>query len=444
MSDVHPLAAEATGTTSDRRRTAADIAGLLAGRLADPDAIEHLFEQSVLMEAGRPGLSLSVGFPAAALFHAELAATRPAARRTAHAMLARAISQEPPSGGGALYDGLTALAFAARNTAATADDYRFLLSQLDPYVADLAHLRVERWSQRGPATLTMSSYDVIQGLTGLGRYLLMAAPGGDALREVLSFLVSITDEPAEAAGHEVPGWWVTGPPWILAQHDPRYAHGHANLGLAHGISGPLALLAIAWREGQRVPGQRQAIDSITDFLLRWRRPDEFGPRWPGVLTLDQLLGREEPGVVCNATWCYGVPGIARAIQLAGLALDRADWLRVADEAMRSLVDRPVDQLYLTAAGLCHGWAGLLQIALRIAADSTDEAASLVAGLAAERTIEHFDPALPYGFRYPISADEPPTDGAGLLDGAGGTALALHAYARGSAPASQWDAALLIS
>ncbi|SEG75563.1 Lanthionine synthetase C-like protein [Nonomuraea solani] len=399
---------------------AQEIAKLVGERLAD-----------IVQE---PGLSLAAGFPAAALLHAELGA-----RDRAHAMLARAIAQEPPPGGGSLYDGLTALAFAARNTAATPADYRHLLSQLDPYVADLARVQVRHWSRQ---PLTVSGYDVIQGLTGLGRYLLMAAPGD--LPEVLSFLVTVAGKPAEVAGHEVPGWWATGPPWIEGLNDPRYAHGHANLGLAHGIAGPLALLALAWRDGHRVPGQRQAIEGITEFLLRWRRPDAFGPRWPGTLTLDQLLGREEPPVVCNATWCYGVPGIARAIQLAGLALGRADWLRVADDAMRSLLDRPVEQLHLTAAGLCHGWAGLLQVALRIAADSADEAPSLVAALAAERTVAHFDPALPYGFRYPMSATEPPADGAGLLDGAGGTALALYAYARGGVPASRWDAALLIS
>ncbi|MET8864824.1 lanthionine synthetase C family protein [Nonomuraea sp. NPDC004580] len=430
------------GTTNDLRGTAADITTLLAGRLADVDAVERLAERSVRRETGRSGLSLSTGLPAAALLHAELAATRPEGRRTAHALLARAIAQEPPSDGGALYDGLPALAFAARATAATPDDYRLLLAQLDPYVADLALLRVERLTRRAPATLTMAGYDVIQGLTGLGRYLLMADPGGIALREVLSFLVSLTDEPAEVAGHEVPGWWVTGPPWFQARHDPRYAHGHANLGLAHGIAGPLALLAIAWREGRRVPGQRRAITAITDVLLRWRRPDG----WPGTLTLGQWLGHDEPPVVCNATWCYGVPGIARAIQLAGLALGRTDWSRVADDAMRSLIERPAGRLHLAGAGLCHGWAGLLHIARRIAADGAggaDEAAHLVAGLAARHTIGHFDPALPFGFRYPIAADEPPADGAGLLDGSGGTALALHAYAIGGTPTSRWDAALLI-
>jgi hypothetical protein len=81
--------------------------------------------------------------------------------------------------------------------------------------------------------------------------------------------------------------------------------------------------------------------------------------------------------------------------------------------------------------------------LRIAADGGGAAASEVAQLAAERTIGLFDPDLPFGYQYPTPAPFGPSHGVGLLEGASGTALALHGYATNHLPETHWDAALLM-
>ncbi|MGH3802688.1 MAG: hypothetical protein ACRDTD_21700, partial [Pseudonocardiaceae bacterium] len=82
------------------------------------------------------------------------------------------------------------------------------------------------------------------GLTGIGQLLLQRAPGSDALGRILGYLVRLT-EPLRIDGALVPGWWVS--------HDPDpllpTPGGHANFGIAHGITGPLALLAHAMRRG---------------------------------------------------------------------------------------------------------------------------------------------------------------------------------------------------
>ncbi|WP_433920814.1 hypothetical protein OIE50_16795 [Streptomyces canus] len=53
-------------------------------------------------------------------------------------------------------------------------------------------------------------------------------------------------------------------------------------------------------------------------------------------------------------WCYGTPRIARAQQLAGLALGGRDWQRQAEQVLAA--DQRLAQL--TDASRCHGWAGL--------------------------------------------------------------------------------------
>ena len=94
--------------------------------------------------------------------------------------------------------------------------------------------------------------------------------------------------------------------------------------------------------------------------------------------------------------------------------------------MLAAIRDPAQLASLDGTGLCHGTAGLLHAAWRAAADSGDPAlAAELPGLAARLTAQ-----------LAASADEP-----GLLDGAAGAALALHAAGTGTAPATGWDRAL---
>nr|WP_279588962.1 lanthionine synthetase C family protein [Amycolatopsis granulosa] len=280
----------------------------------------------------------------------------------------------------------------------------------------------ESWPARGP--LGVPDYDVISGLTGKGRLLL--AVGGDrcaaALDGVLSYLVGLT-RPVVVDGYEVPGWWCSPERYAVPVDRERYPRGDFNLGLAHGISGPLALLALAHRHGHRVDGMTDAMRVITDWLLRWAWTDETGVSWPSRVGFDaQVRGSAVPA--SRSAWCYGTAGVAYALHLAAAELRDAGVAGLASAAVR----RPGPAEGPT---FCHGDAGLLQITTRMG----------VAGdTVAERVLAAFDPAAPFGFRHlrhtGERADEP-----GLLQGAAGAALALATYAGNPAP---WDVALLLS
>ena len=78
------------------------------------------------------------------------------------------------------------------------------------------------------------------------------------VRAVLEYLVRLT-QPIADNGDVVPGWWVPTSP--TGRDDDQFPGGHANFGMAHGIAGPLALLALAARHGTIVDGHLDAIDS---------------------------------------------------------------------------------------------------------------------------------------------------------------------------------------
>lgn len=324
----------------------------------------------------------------------------------------------------ALYLGLPAVTFALH----TAGRYRATTDRLSTEVVRLTHRRVNAATDRlrsGQAA-TFAEYDLFYGLTGLGALLLRTAPEDDALGRLLTHMVALT-RPRTVQGHRVPGWWVG--------HDPRrgtsphFPQGHANLGMAHGMSGVLALLALAKRKGVTVRGQDDAILTLLEHLESWCQVGSSGPWWPEHLTLREVAtGCLRHGGPHRPSWCYGTPGIARAGQLAALALgDRArqEFFEHALErclADSAQLDRIVD------AGLCHGWAGLYQTTWRAASESASSA------LAAH---------LPHLARSLTDNASNGSNGQGLLEGDTGTALALMTIANADT-LTGWDRCLLIS
>ena len=434
----------------------------VAERLADPERVARVAGagDNLMRYPGDPRpvwgpLLLSDGHPGVSLLFAELAAGRPELRCRAHAHLAAALRAGLAAQPQRLYAGMVALAFAGHVAATAGGGYTGMLGQLDRHITDQATTRVRadlaRLAAGAPAG-AWQRYDVLAGLTGTGRYLLTrcqsgggAVPpdrAGEALVAVLEALVATAVAPGIAVrGQRVPAWWV----------DEGLEHGiapHVNLGMAHGISGPLALLALAWRAGFRVPRQDEAIERIVALLSAWRVDDAYGVLWPHMLTLDQLRGEADIPPRSRDSWCYGAAGTARAVHLAGAALDRPGWQADAAAALRGAITAATGA-HIQDAALCHGWTGLLHIIVRTALDTTTTAAAeagwwrLADGVAA-RACDEFDPGAPFGFGYRHRLAARPLDRPGLLEGAAGAALALHAYASAEVPRTPWDAALLLS
>ena len=195
--------------------------------------------------------------------------------------------------------------------------------------------------------------------------------------------------------------------------------------------------------GVRTPQNASAIEATVTWLLEHQAADAWGPNWPLAVPLPSAAAAPEPGLsgsrAARAGWCYGSPGVTRAIWLAGIALDRADWCELAVAAMKAVYRRPADIRQITTPSLCHGTAGLLQVSLRFYHDTHDpDFADQVAVLTSE-LLEAFDPEQPFGFVNPERDDD---DNPGFLDGAAGVAATLLAVATEVPPT--WDQALLIA
>ncbi|MGH3321250.1 MAG: phosphoenolpyruvate carboxykinase [Streptosporangiaceae bacterium] len=149
--------------------------------------------------------------------------------------------------------------------------------------------RAEAYRERrrsGVLTAPWRFYDAISGLAGIGRVLLAAVTAGNHECEqgLLAALETLITMIRTSQGTR-PGWWLP-----AAEHPPGDVHpsGVATTGLAHGIAGPLAFLAVAHVAGWSVPGQVAAIDCVARWLLHWSTDGgtDAGavPDQPGLLT----------------------------------------------------------------------------------------------------------------------------------------------------------------
>jgi class I lanthipeptide synthase len=361
----------------------------------------------------------------------------------AHEALARAVApvQDGSDVGPGLFTGLSGIGIAGWLAARQGTRYQQLLRSLDIAVADEAAGLTERVAGARDG-LAVSTFDVISGLSGIGAYLLCRRDSDvarRALERVLAALIGLAREPEVG---ELPAWF-TPPEWLADNELARlYPHGNMNCGLAHGIPGPVALMALASRDAVAVDGLDDGLGTLATWLVEHRVQDDWGVNWPTVVPVG-LDGRPAPRCSdpSRAAWCYGSPGVARALWLAGAATARADLCALAVEAMEAVYRRPLGERRIDSPTFCHGVAGLLQITLRFLHDTgrprfRDEAETLV-----DQIVGSYEPDSILGFR----SFEPGggrVDQPGLLDGAPGVVMVLLAAATDTEPT--WDRLFVLS
>jgi class I lanthipeptide synthase len=429
MSEWRPLL---DGSSAEDAKGAARKVG---ERLRDPGALVRAIEAAPAQSASpeyaawRP-MELAQGHAGLALSFAQFDACFPAKgwSSAAHAQLeltVAALRREPAAATG-LISGLAGVALAAHIVDRNA--YARLLSTLDGLIARRTEAIVKRIDAR-ESGVAEHDIDVVSGLAGVGAYFLTRGEEG-SVRAILERLVRLI-----CADGPVPAWHA--PPELLTDEDATgaYPAGRLNLGLAHGLPGPLALLALSSRAGLETARLSEAIERASSLLVDHAISDEWGINWPGLVPVGS------DGRPARAAWCYGAPGVARALWLAGVALDDSRLRQLAVAALEAVHRRPTEIRNVDAPTFCHGIAGLLQITLRMADDSGSRELQLAGRGLAGQLIDRFEPDSVLGYR-DLEPDGRSVDQAGVLQGAAGTALVLLAAAAPVTP--RWDRAFLLS
>ncbi|WP_019547642.1 lanthionine synthetase C family protein [Streptomyces sulphureus] len=428
--------------------SAAEAVSLVAERLADPAHTAAVASRDdnrdPVYDAVMWGpMTLANGLPGTALLYGELTRTDERWRTVAHRHLQAAAGAMATSPSHGLFSGPASLLAAAQTCAGLDGHYATLRSRLARWVADDQATRLRAFDARARTPgVGWGAYDLVNGISGTARLLLDSATDPaevspeveSALDASLRHLVRLT-EPVHVDSDVLPGWWVPAELQVSDRDRRTYPRGDLNLGMAHGIAGPLSVLAASCTAGREVPGTRDAVRRIAEWLLGWTLHDDAGPYWPArVPREDETASRSKrPSALFTRTaWCYGTPGVAAALHRAGCALGERPWCRAAVTALETALRRDPSRWAIEGPTLCHGFAGLLRIVLRVADEAGNAELAARAEPVRRRVLELADESAPFGFRHlmrhPAAARSPDPhralNVAGLLEGAAGVALAL--------------------
>lgn len=344
-----------------------------------------------------------------------------------------------------LFSGLTGLCFAVEQASYENTRYQTFLRTLESLLLDKVQQAfldpLERnLKDRAPSSSLL--YDPISGICGIGRYALekLSIPSFARLSEKITKILIQLTLPIMIKGRSVPGWYL--PPTDFL-NQVRFAkdhpHGNFNLGLAHGVTGILAYLAIVYQKGIYVEGLREAIERLSGWLKSKAVESQEGVFWPYAISWEaEVEGKEVEHKTTKAGWCYGLPGIARTLFLAGKALNDRALKTFAMQSFESLLAKSILEWRLHSPSLCHGIGGLLLITQAMSLEKEGNALEPKIFELKRTLMDRYDPASAWGFvDVDLVADKnskyslKKIQKIGLLEGATGVFLTLLSLKRTS-------------
>lgn len=348
-----------------------------------------------------------------------------------------------------IFGGLTGVCYYLRQASIGETKFTKMLNKLDEFLAKglmSSHVNPMRNYLEKSEPCPPHLYEVIQGLSGVGVYALMNLSNPlfeNLAKEIIELLILITNT-IEVNGVEVPGWFISSQHFFLEEEKDSYPNGNFNLGLSHGIPGVLAFLSIAFLHQVQLEGQREAIAKVAFWVQEKRRHDQQRFFWDTHISLEEEISKAlKSQPKSKDAWCYGTPGVARSLYLAGQALSDDSIKNCALEAYQSIFSSASDEWFLHGPSFCHGYSGLLMITKLMARDSQSK--DLQKNLEQIRKIilSKYNPSFPFGFRHMEPSLEHGyvnLDRADILEGASGVLLSLLSFHK---PRLTWHLPFLI-
>lgn len=390
-------------------------------------------------------LSLASGYPGLLLFFATLKDEFQNSDAIAHQYVLKIKDTLENEGctNFSLFSGISGVCFSLEQISCLGTRYRPMINSLDKYLLD--NIKKEyldpiqnNITHNQPTFIHL--YDPIQGICGIGRYVLefSSKPHFSELTQtILEILIKLC-HPLKLEKKNIHGWYVS-PHDPLKSEENSHSKGSFNLGLAHGVTGILAFLAIAKLRGFEVEGQKEIIDQIATWICEQSIQVNENIQWPYEVAVDN----EQTIAPSKDAWCYGVPGIARTLFLAGKALGNQGLKDFAIKAFKGIFARAQDEWGLPGPNLCHGIAGLLLITHLMAQEEEGVDLSSKVEELEQILLSFYIPNSPFGFKDPEpcqSGKFVQIDRIGFLEGSIGILLTLNALAN---PKSQFHLPLMI-
>lgn len=303
-----------------------------------------------------------------------------------------------------LFSGVAGVCFALKEASIEGARYQRMLTTLHTHLLNrVTSSYLEPIEQNICLNRPSSSrlYDPIQGISGIGRYALenLSDPRFFQLAEsIVKTLVRIS-QPLFIDDRWIPGWLASPSDPTNASRRKENFKGNFNLGLAHGVTGILAFLSVASLKGIEIEGQKEAIARIGEWICEKSFVNNGMVQWPYTISWEEEVEKRTGSYTPSRdAWCYGAPGIARTLFLAGKAIDNKKLQNFSSSAFESIFSRTREEWNIPGPTLCHGVAGLLLITNEMAKEAGHEKLFTQVDSLKEMLLTYYNLAAPFGFK----------------------------------------------
>jgi len=341
--------------------------------------------------------------------------------------------------GSSLFSGTAGIALAVRIASMEGAYYSKLQNSLDTFLYQ--QLDEVLSNLKSKTNYHMFDYDAIEGLAGIANYLFMInnnAMSEEYLKRILTYFVSLSGY-KEFLGRNIPKWHIHNEFLFSDNEKNSYRNGILNVGLSHGISGPLIILSKAYKRRIIVDGHRDAIKRITEDIIKLKNHNDNN--WTGMIDAEYYINSNDIlDLPTRSAWCYGTPGTAFALLTAAEALNDNELAEIAKKAMKDLIG---NEQQVFSPSFCHGYAGIAYLYKRFFEKTNTKEFYEESIRLKEKTKEFFNEKNPFGF-YDIEAKDNSLlklNSIGLLQGVSGILLTLLAFEEESS--SIWNTAFLL-
>ncbi|MBY0501372.1 MAG: lanthionine synthetase C family protein [Alphaproteobacteria bacterium] len=344
-----------------------------------------------------------------------------------------------------LFSGIAGICFALKFAVTIEGRYGRLLETLNTILLnhmEQAYFNPLMESIKQNQSRVSGHYDVIQGISGVGYYALSNMQNPlfkDLSQKILNVLVALC-KPFPREGITIPGWHVTKDDPLNKNYYLSTPEGNFNLGFSHGVPGILGLLSAAALKGVVVKGQKETIQILSEWVCKKSFKDaKDAIRWSHSVSWkeelsDKLFLPKEPS---QDGWCYGVPGVARSLFLAGRVLEDKNLKDYALKAFQGIFTRSPADWKLHGPAVCHGISGLLLLTFIMAQETRCLYLTSQVSYLQEILLSHYKPDSSFGFQdieYGPQGEHIAVDKPGFMNGTAGILLTLLTL---TGPVSDW-------
>lgn len=438
------------------------IVNNLVDKFSEPNDVSFIHEQNDLIPWNP--LSLSHGYPGLIVLFSELDRYFPENGYSliTHKYMIKVkeiIEKNPNIDQISLYNGFTGVNFAIRLASHGGTRYSSIKQSLKdfalPVSREFVKQVINKHSELKSGTYEFC-YDLITGITGIGRYALSSSHPGyqELLSDIISHLIKLTRR-QDVNGKQITNFYAPPETIIVEEDSQKYTKGYVNLGLSHGIAGPLALLSLAKIKGIEAKGINEAIRSLYKIFGDYISYDKHGPYFKRMVGIEEINTNDLSNDESERfdAWCYGSFGICRAISLAYEAVGDPEMQTMTRELMKTLITMPLNKYNVVSPIICHGHGGNLQILNRLLKSKAVSGDQELLNLGEKRkqdllvlVLEQYDKNLKYGFADLIREEGGLTkkiEKVGLLEGTVGILLSIIS-SQNPEIEPYWDEFLILS